>query len=77
MTPKNRSLEGKNRKLGCGRVGGSKITLKKQASFIYVPQWWSVGHLALLILFFSFWKTRFRYNFKNKKLFGNHRKKVS
>ena len=77
MTPRNRSLEGKNRKLGCGWVGGSKVTLKNQTSSIYVPQLWPVGHLALLILFFSFWKTRCRYNFKKKNFFGNHRKKVS
>ena len=36
MTPKNRTLEGKNRMLG-GREGGSKIVENCRTSFMYVP----------------------------------------
>ena len=42
MTPKNRTLEGKNRTLEgknrtLGGNGGSKLTLKNQTLFMYVP----------------------------------------
>ena len=36
MTPKNRTLEGKNRTLG-GRGGGSKIVENRRTSFMYTP----------------------------------------
>ena len=35
MTPKNRTLEGKNRTLG--GEGGSKIVENRRTSFMYVP----------------------------------------
>ena len=39
MTPKNRSLGGRNEKFGCGWVEGSKMTLNTQTSFPNGGQW--------------------------------------